>query len=71
MFTNFQVYITVPLPAPSDPNWVTIAANAEDFTAEIRIPAGLNIHSHPTEGVEGVTLQNISLQLVNSDVCIT
>lgn len=63
--------MTVPLPDPSDPNWAIIASSSDDYTAEIRIPANLNIHSHPTEAVEGVVLKNVSIELLNSQVHLT
>ena len=65
------MYVTVPLPDPSDPSWANIAANSDDYTAEVRIPAELSIYSHPTEAVEGVALRNVTIQLLNSQVYMT
>ncbi|XP_067947416.1 fibrocystin-L-like [Watersipora subatra] len=62
-----QVYVTVPLPDPSDPEWDALVDNADNNTDVIRVPSKLALHDHPTSFPEGSIFEGINIKLVDDE----
>lgn len=57
----------MPLPDPDDPAWADIAADVEEDGIEIKLPAAFSLYTQPTSVLEGKKMDDIQVQLVNSD----